>query len=162
MKLVRLFLMSGFAFLAFSGVAAAQGAPAPSTPAALTGPIAPALATPISTTASSEGTTTTYSDGMQLFTPASPDAVSDCAEQWFCLWENNNFSGGRAQWHDSGSWQEVPSGFGASSFYNHRNNSSYIEGSPGTRCFPPGGAGNFGEDWNDKAVATYLESSVTC
>jgi len=85
MKLIRLFLMSGFAVLAFSGVAAA--AEGPSVPAALATPVAPALATPVSTTASPGGSLTTYSDGMELFTPASPDAISDCNEQWFCLWE---------------------------------------------------------------------------
>jgi hypothetical protein len=151
MKLVRLFglfVMSGLAFVAFSGVAAA----APSVPSA----------TVVSTTVSPEGTTTTYSDGMQFFEPASPNGVSDCEAQWFCLWENINFSGGRAQWHDSGFWQNVPTGFGASSFYNHRNNSSRVSGAPGVRCFPPGGAGNFSSEWNDKPTQVFLDQAVFC
>jgi hypothetical protein len=155
MKLVRLFLISSLAFLSFSGVAAAAEGPA-----ALSLPAA--LAIPVSTTVSAEGSLTTYSDGMQFFKPASPDAISDCSEQWFCLWENINFSGGRTQWHDSGSWQGVPGGFGASSFYNHRGNSSYVRGAPGLRCFPPGGAGNFSSEWNDKPTEVFLESNVTC
>ena len=151
MKLVRLFglfVMSGLAFVAFSGVAAA----APSVPSA----------TVVSTTVSPEGTTTTYSDGMQFFEPASPDGVSECEAQWFCLWENSNFGGGRAQWHDSGFWQNVPTGFEASSFYNHRNNSSRVSGSPGVRCFSPGGAGNFGAEWNDKPKQVFLDQAVFC
>lgn len=151
MKLVRLFglfVMSGLVFVALSGVAAA----APSVPSA----------TVVSTTVSPEGTTTTYSDGMQFFEPASPDAVSDCEAQWFCLWENINFSGGRAQWHDSGFWQNVPAGFAASSFYNHRNNSSRVSGAPGVRCFTPGGAGNFGAEWNDKPKQVFLDQAVFC
>lgn len=154
MKLVRLFLMSGLTFVALSSVAAAAGPPLPLSP--------PPLATVVSTTVSPEGTTTTYSDGMQFFQPVSPNAISDCAAQWFCLWENINFSGGRAQWHDSGFWQNVPGGFGASSFYNHRNNSSRVSGSPGVRCFTPGGAGNFGAEWNDKPTQVFLDQAVFC
>ena len=157
MKLVRLFLLSGLAFMAFSGVAAAAEVPPPPPP--LTAAVMPAV---VSTTVSPEGTTTTYTDGMQLFKPASPYAISDCPEQWFCLWENINFSGGRAQWHDSGFWQGVPAGFGASSFYNHRGNSSRVSGAPGVRCFPPGGAGNFSSEWNDKPTQVFLDQAVYC
>jgi hypothetical protein len=156
MKLVRLFVMSGLAFVAFSGVAAAAEVPPPPPS------VSSVLPTVVSTTVSPEGTTTTYSDGMQLFKPVSPKAISDCPEQWFCLWENINFSGGRAQWHDSGFWQNVPGGFGASSFYNHRNNSSRVSGSPGVRCFPPGGAGNFSSEWNDKPTQVFLDQAVFC
>lgn len=157
MKLIRLFLMSGLAFVAITGVAAAaEGPPALSSPPSLAAP------TPVNTTVSPEGTLTTYSDGMQLFKPAIPNGVSDCGAGWFCLWETINFGGGRAQWQDPGYWQAVPSGFYASSFYNHRGNSSYVSGAPGVRCFPPGGAGNFSAEWNDKARSVYLESHVTC
>lgn len=155
MKLVRLFLISSLAFAAFSGVAAAEVPPPP--------PLVPsALPTAVSTTVSAEGTTTTYSNGMQLFEPASPNAISDCSAQWFCLWEDINFSGRRVQWHDSGFWQGIPGDFYASSFYNHRNNSSRVSGAPGVRCFPPGGAGNFGATWNDKPKQVFLDQAVYC
>lgn len=147
-RLFGLFVMSGLVFVAFSGVAAA----APSVPSA----------TVVSTTVSPEGTTTTYSDGMQFFEPASPDGISACEAGWFCLWEDINFGGNKAQWHDSGYWQAVPEGFYASSFYNHRNNSSRVRGAPGVRCFTPGGAGNFGSEWNDKAREVFLDQAVYC
>lgn len=155
MKLVRLFLMSGLAVLAFSGVAAAAEGPSLPTSSA-------ALATPVSTAVSAEGTTTTYSDGMELFTPVTPDGVSDCLSGWFCLWETADFGGQRAQWQGSGMWQAVPSGFGASSFYNDRGNSSRVSGAPGVRCFPPGGAGNFSAEWNDQPRETFLDQAVYC
>lgn len=157
MKLVRLFLISSLAFAAFSGVAAAAEVPPPPPPLTPS-----ALPTVVSTAVLPEGKTTTYSNGMQLFEPASPDAISDCGAQWFCLWEHINFSGNRLQWHDSGYWQGIPGWFGASSFYNNRNNSSRVSGAPGVRCFPPGGAGNFGAEWNDKPTQVFLDQTVWC
>lgn len=154
MKLVRLFLMSGLAFVAFSGVAAAAENPPPLS--------VPSGVTVVSTTVSPEGKWTTYSDGMRLFEPASPDSIGECGEQWFCLWENSNFSGRELQWHDSGFWQNIPGGYGASSFYNHGNNSSRVSGAPGVRCFPPGGAGNFSSEWNDKPTQVFLDKAVFC
>jgi hypothetical protein len=157
MKLVRLFLISGLAFAAFSGVAAAAEAPPPPPP--LTATVMPTV---VSTTVSPEGTWTTYSDGMRMFEPASPDSIGECGAQWFYLWENINYSGRELQWHDSGYWQGIPGGFGASSFYNHRNNSSRVSGAPGVRCFPPGGAGNFGATWNDQPTQVFLDQAAYC
>lgn len=156
MKIARLFLISSLAFAAFSGVAAAAEAPPPP---ALTPSASPTV---VSTKVSAEGTTTTYSDGMQFFDPVMPFAISDCNPQWFCLWEHINFAGGRAQWHDSGFWQPLPNGFEASSFYNNRGNSSRVSGGPGIRCFPPGGAGNFSATWNDKPTHAFLDQAVFC
>jgi hypothetical protein len=83
MKLVRLFLMSGLAFVAFSGVAtAAEGPPPLSVPLGVT---------VVSTTVSPEGKWSTYSNGMRLFEPASPDSIGECEPQWFCLWEQHQF-----------------------------------------------------------------------
>lgn len=157
MKLVRLFLISGLALAAFSGVAAAAEVPPPPPPLA-----ASVMPTVVSTTVSAEGTTTTYSDGMQIVELVHPDGISDCGEQWFCVWEGLNYTGHIAQWHDSGYWQPIPGGFEPSSFYNHRGNSSRVSGAPGVRCFTPGGAGNFGEDWNNKATQVFLDQAVYC
>jgi hypothetical protein len=157
MKLVRLFLLSGLAFAALSGVAVAAEPPPPPPP--LTAAVMPTV---VDTTVSPEGKWITYSDGMRLFEPASPDSIGECGEQWFCLWENSNFSGRELQWHDSGYWQGIPANFGASSFYNHRNNSSRVSGAPGVRCFPPGGAGNFSSEWNDKPTQVFLDQAVYC
>jgi hypothetical protein len=162
MKQVRLFLMSGLALLALSGVAVAAEGPAASSSAT-------AQVTQVSTTVSPEGSLTTYSDGTRVFTPASPDVISECPEQYFCLWENINFSGRMVQFHTSGRWENL-SQFNfvdkASSFYNHRNNSSYISSQPNDagpeRCFAPGGSGNFGSEWNDRAAAAELAPYTTC
>jgi peptidase inhibitor family I36 len=154
MKLVRLFLMSGLAFVAFSGVAAAAEVPPPLS--------APPGVNVVSTTVTPEGTWTTYSNEMRLFEPATPFSIGECGEQWFCLWENINFAGRELQWHDSGKWQGIVAGYGASSFYNHRNNSSRVSGAPGVRCFPPGGAGNFSSEWNDKPREVFLDQAVFC
>ena len=147
MKLIRLFLLSSLACLAFAGVAAAAESPAASSSTS-------APAAPISTTSSAAGTLTTYPEGVQVFTPAVPNGVSECPSQYFCLWENINYGGTRVQFHDSGYWQSLaPYGFvgKASSFYNNRANSSYISettgGTGAQRCHSPGGAGNYGSDW---------------
>lgn len=162
MKIFRLFLLSGVALLALFGVAAAAEVPAPSSSTS-------APATPISTTSVPGGSLTTFSDGVQLFTPPSPRVISDCPSQYFCLWENANFSGQRLQFHDSGFWQSLePYGFvrQASSFYNNRGNRSFISdtttGSGASRCHQQGGAGNYAAEWNDRAAAVLLGVSPGC
>jgi hypothetical protein len=161
MKIVRLFLMSSLAFLALCGVAAAEAPPASSSP--------PAEVTAVSTTVSPEGSTTTFSDGVELFVPSSPLSINECEAQHFCLWEDINFSGRRLQFASVGYWQSLePYGFldKASSFYNNRGNVSYInghtDGSGLSRCHQGGGAGNYGEEWNDRARAVYLASWASC
>ncbi|MGN6814824.1 MAG: peptidase inhibitor family I36 protein [Solirubrobacterales bacterium] len=154
--------MSSIAFLALCGVAAAgEAPPASSSPSA--------AVTAVSTTVSPAGSLTTFSDGVQLFVPAVAGSVSECPSQYFCLWEDINFGGRRLQFHDTGSWQSLePYGFldKASSFYNNRGNSSFInghtDGSGASRCHAPGGAGNYGAEWNDRARAVFLVSIVAC
>jgi Peptidase inhibitor family I36 len=162
MKIVRLFLMSSLAFLALCGVASAAEVPAASSSPS-------AEVTAVSTTLAPEGSLTTYSDGVQLFTPVAPMAISDCPSTYFCLWEHANFSGRRLQFASVGYWQSLqPYGFldQASSFYNNRGNVSYInghtDGSGLARCHQAGGAGNFGADWNDRARAVYVASWASC
>ena len=162
MKIVRLFLMSSLAFLALCGIAAAAEAPpASSSPSA--------SVTVVSTTAAPGGSLTTFSDGVQLFTPASPDSVSDCPSGYFCLWEDINFSNRRLQFASTGYWQSLePYGFldKASSFYNNRGNVSYInghtDGSGLSRCHQAGGAGNYGAEWNDRARAVFIATWASC
>jgi len=162
MKIVRLFLMSSLAFLALCGVAAAaEVPPASSSP--------PAKVTAVSTTASLGGSLTTFSDGVQLFTPVSPFSVSDCPSGWFCLWEDANFSNRRLQFQTTGFWQSLePYGFldKASSFYNNRGNVSYInghtDGSGLARCHQAGGAGNYASEWNDRARAVFIATWASC
>lgn len=162
MKIVRLFLMSSLAFLALCGVAAAaEVPPASSSPSA--------EVTAVSTTAAPGGSLTTFSDGVQLFTPVSPLSVSDCPSGYFCLWEDANFSNRRLQFASTGYWQSLePYGFldKASSFYNNRGNVSYInghtDGSGLSRCHQAGGAGNYGSEWNDRARAVFIATWASC
>lgn len=162
MKAFRLFLVSGLALLALAGVATAREAPPASSSQ-------PAAVTKVSTTTSKAGSLATFSDGVQLFTPVAPMAVSDCPNQYFCLWEHANFAGRRLQFHDSGFWQSLaPYNFlaQASSFYNNRGNKSFISetttGAFASRCHLQGGAGNYGAEWNDRARAVYLGVNPGC
>jgi hypothetical protein len=100
--------------------------------------------------------------GASIATPATA-AISECAEQWMCLWRNGEYELDKQSYHDNG-WQNLQGFFlrQASSIYNHTNRYGQIAqgtgGSGEKYCIPPGITHSFSGSpgWNDSAQSIRL------